>query len=65
VNTAVFKAFLYDTLTSLATAGAAWLTIAANVEKMGAADYLVPIITGVAGGIIVALRRYNIIKSGK
>ena len=62
MNIAVFKAFLYDLATSVATLVALWLTVPDNVSKLGFADYLVPIIVGAAGALLLALRRYVLIK---
>jgi hypothetical protein len=60
MNTAVFKAFIYDLATTAATIAAAWLTIPDNVSKVGVGDALVPIVVGLAGAGVLALRRYRI-----
>jgi hypothetical protein len=62
MNLHVLKAFVYDAATSITTAGAAWLTVPANVEKLGFTHFLIPVIVGLAGGAAMAIRRYRIAK---
>jgi hypothetical protein len=62
MDTQVFKSFIFDLLTSIVTAGATWLTVSANVEKIGFEGYLVPVIVGLAGAVVMGLRRFNIVK---
>lgn len=60
VNFPVLKAFLYDLLTSVVTMAAVYLTVPENVSKMGISDAVVPIVVGLAGAAIIALRRFRI-----
>lgn len=56
----VFKAFLYDLLTSIVTLVTAYLAVPDNVSKLGVADMFVPIVVGIAGAVAIAARRYLI-----
>jgi hypothetical protein len=60
VNFPVLKAFVFDLLTTVVTGAAIYLTVPENVEAMGFSDTLVPIIVGVAGAAVIAVRRYLI-----
>jgi hypothetical protein len=61
MNIPVFKAFLYDLITTVLTLVVAYLTVPENVSKLGFSDVLVPVIVGIAGAAALALRRYRII----
>jgi hypothetical protein len=61
VNYPVLKAFVFDLLTTVATLVVGYLTIPDNVAKMGFSDVLIPVIVGIAGAALIALRRYHII----
>jgi hypothetical protein len=61
VNYPVLKAFIYDLLTTVATLVVGYLTIPENVSAMGFGDVIVPVIVGIAGAALIALRRYRII----
>jgi hypothetical protein len=63
VNYPVLKAFVIDLVTTVITLVVTFLTIPDNVAKLGFSDFIVPIIVALAGAGLVALRRYNIIKS--
>lgn len=56
----VLKAFIFDFLTTAVTAVAVWLTVPDNVGKLGVSDTLIPLVVGLAGAGLIALRRYLI-----
>jgi hypothetical protein len=60
MNVTVLKAFIYDLATTVATLVAVWLTVPDNVSAIGVGDALVPIVVGLAGAGLLALRRYRI-----
>ena len=62
VDYAVLKAFVIDLATTVATIVALWLTVPDNVTTMGIGEALVPVVVGLAGAGLVALRRFRIDK---
>jgi len=62
VDYAVLKAFVIDLATTVATIVALWLTVPDNVATMGIGDVFVPVVVGLAGAGLVALRRFRIDK---